>query len=46
MSGKRPENTVAGSVGKPLPGVEFRLAEDGELLVRAPGIIHGHETPG
>jgi long-chain acyl-CoA synthetase len=25
-----------GSIGKPLPGVEIRIAEDGELLVRSP----------
>ena len=26
----------AGSIGKPLPGVEVRIAEDGELLVKSP----------
>jgi long-chain acyl-CoA synthetase len=25
-----------GSIGKPLPGYEFRIAEDGELLLRSP----------
>jgi long-chain acyl-CoA synthetase len=31
-----------GYVGKPLPGAEFRLAEDGELLVRSPGRMLGY----
>ncbi len=31
-----------GSVGKPLPNVECKLAEDGELLVRGPGIFQGY----
>jgi long-chain acyl-CoA synthetase len=25
-----------GSIGKPLPGVEFRISEDGELLIQSP----------
>ncbi len=33
---------VAGSIGKALPGVEFRLAEDGELLVRTPTMFSGY----
>jgi long-chain acyl-CoA synthetase len=28
-----------GTVGKPLPGVDLKLAPDGELLVRGPGIL-------
>jgi long-chain acyl-CoA synthetase len=31
-----------GSVGKPLPNVECRLAPDDELLVRGPGIFKGY----
>ncbi len=31
-----------GSVGKPLPNVECKLASDGELLVRGPGVFQGY----
>jgi long-chain acyl-CoA synthetase len=31
-----------GSVGKPLANVEMRLAEDGEILVRAPSVMLGY----
>jgi long-chain acyl-CoA synthetase len=31
-----------GTVGRPLPRVEFRVAEDGELLARGPNIMHGY----
>ncbi|MEL7058740.1 MAG: long-chain fatty acid--CoA ligase [Acidobacteriota bacterium] len=31
-----------GSVGKPLEDVELRLAEDGEILVRGPGVMQGY----
>ena len=32
----------SGSIGKKLPGVELRLAEDGELLVKSPALFLGY----
>jgi long-chain acyl-CoA synthetase len=37
-----PEAMRLGSVGLPLPGTEIRLAEDGEILARGPGVFQGY----
>ena len=37
-----PNANRMGSVGRPLPNVECRFAEDGELLVRGPNVFSGY----
>jgi long-chain acyl-CoA synthetase len=38
----RPDAVKFGSVGQPLPGVEIKIAEDGEILARGPNIMKGY----
>jgi long-chain acyl-CoA synthetase len=36
------ENHKFGTVGRPFPGVELRIAEDGEVLIKGPNIFQGY----
>ncbi|HET7328133.1 MAG TPA: long-chain fatty acid--CoA ligase [Nocardioidaceae bacterium] len=41
----RPTSFKLGTVGFPLPGTQFTVAEDGEILVKGPGVMQGYHGP-
>jgi long-chain acyl-CoA synthetase len=40
------ENHRFGTVGRALPGVELKIADDGEILIKGPNIFHGYHNKG
>jgi long-chain acyl-CoA synthetase len=41
-----PEDFKVGTIGKPFPGCEVKIAEDGEILVKGPNVFQGyHKNP-
>jgi len=42
ISANRHDQIRFGTIGKPLPGVEVRISEDGEILTRSPSVMKGY----
>jgi long-chain acyl-CoA synthetase len=40
----RPDAFRFGTVGKALPGVEMQLADDGEIMIRCPGVMRSYRN--
>lgn len=42
VSANRPDNNQVGSVGLPFEGIEVKIADDGEILLRGPNVMRGY----
>ena len=42
--GNRPDDFKFGTVGKPLPGVDIQIADDGEILIGGGGVMRGYHN--
>lgn len=42
LTANRLDDYKFGTVGKPIPGVEIKIAEDGEILAKGPNIMKGY----
>ncbi len=38
----KPDDFKVGTIGKPFPGCEVKIAEDGEILVKGPNVFQGY----
>jgi long-chain acyl-CoA synthetase len=44
LTANRLDDFKYGTVGKPLPGVEIKIAEDGEILAKGPNVMEGYHN--